>query len=243
MSQWNGEQMGPPRYRPTDVPPGYPPEYERDLRLRDGRTVQVRPITPSDARELAEAIRSADADTLRRRFLGSPPHITPALLTHLSTVDYQSRFALIAADPASGHGVAIARYESSPEGGAAEVAVAVDPAWRRVGLATALVEMLAEAALDRGIHTFSAYYLAQNRPVAALLRLAGDAYGPEIKQGIAECAVALDRDTVAAVVRNRYATETTRNRRAAASRALPMPLAVGARTTAPTPREPAAADR
>lgn len=188
-------------YRPADVPPGYPPEYERELRLRDGRIVQVRPITPSDAPDLAEAIRSADADTLRRRFLSGPPHITPALLTHLSTVDYHSRFALIAADPARQQGVAIARYESLAQTGVAEVAVAVDPAWRRVGLATALVEMLAQAALDRGIHTFSAYYLAQNRPVAALLGLAGDAGQPQIKQGIAESAVALNRDSVTAAIR------------------------------------------
>lgn len=176
--------------RPADAPPGYPPEYERELRLPDGRSVSIRPITPSDAPELAEAIRSADADTLRRRFLGGPPHLTPAVLTHLSTVDYQSRFALIAADPASRRGVAIARYESSTQAGVAEVAVVVDPAWRRVGLANALVEMLAQAALDRGIHTFSAYYLAQNRPVTALLGLAGDAGRPQIRQGIAEFAVA-----------------------------------------------------
>jgi RimJ/RimL family protein N-acetyltransferase len=205
--------MSPPGYRPVDVPPGYPPEYERDLTLRDGRTVQIRPIIPSDAWELAEAIRSADADTLRRRFLGSPPSMTPALLTHLSTVDYCSRFALVAADPATGHGVAIARYESMPEGGVAEVAVAVDPAWRQVGLATALVEMLAQAALERGIHTFSACYLAQNRPVAALLNLAGDTRQPEIKQGIAEAAIALDSDSIATAIREVDATHTTPNHR------------------------------
>lgn len=202
-------------HRPADVPPGYPPEYERELRLRDGRTVLIRPITPSDAPELAEAIRSADAYTLRRRFLGAPPHLTPALLTHLSTVDYQSRFALVAADPASRHGVAIARYESSTQAGVAEVAVVVDPAWRRVGLATALVEMLAQAALDRGIHSFSAYYLAQNRPVVALLGLAGDAGRPQIRQGIAEFAVALNRDSVAAAMRELDASQSHVERRPA----------------------------
>jgi RimJ/RimL family protein N-acetyltransferase len=205
--------MSPQGYRTVDPPPGYPPEYERDLRLRDGRTVQIRPIIPSDAWELAEAIRSADADTLRRRFLGSPPPITPALLAHLSTVDYRSRFALIAADPVTGHGIAIARYESTPQRGVAEVAVAVDPAWRRVGLATALVELLAQAALDRGIHTFTACYLAQNRPVAALLHLADQTRQPQIKQGIAEAAIALDRDTVAAAIRDVDATHATPNHR------------------------------
>jgi GNAT superfamily N-acetyltransferase len=160
----------------------------------------IRPIVPEDRERLAHAIRTADPDTVYRRFLGSPPHITPALLTHLCTVDYQKRFALIATDPLTGAGTAIARYEPMAEG-IAEVAVAVDPAWRRVGLATALIEMLAEAALDRGIHTFSAYYLAENLPVSALFTFAGGDGKQTIKQGFAEAAVALDRIRVKDAIR------------------------------------------
>jgi len=73
------------------------------------------------------------------------------------------------------------------------------------GLATALIEMLAEAGLDRGIHTFSAAYLAQNRPVAALLVRAG---GRQlIRQGIAEAVVALDRERVTGALRGLDSTE------------------------------------
>lgn len=185
---------------PLREPPGYPRSYERTLRLRDGRAVFVRPVVPADAPQLAEAIRTADADTLRRRFMGGTPRPTPDVITHLSTVDYQGRFALVAADAVSCRGAAIARYELL-EPGVAEVAVAVDPVWRRVGLATALVEMLAEAALDRGIHTFSAYYLAENRPVAALLDLAAGATRV-IGYGYADTVVTLDRDSVAAAIRD-----------------------------------------
>ncbi len=171
-----------------DPPAGYPAGFERDVRLHDGRTVLVRPIVPADAPALAEAIRTADPETLRRRFLSGPPHLTPALLARLSTVDYQRRFAVVAIDPDTGRGVGIGRYETVSDG-VAEVAVAVDPQWRRVGLATALVATLAEAAVARGIHAFSAWYLAENRPVAALLGAAG---GRQlIRDGIAECAVAL----------------------------------------------------
>jgi hypothetical protein len=115
--------------RPVEVPPGYPREYERELRLRDGRIVWVRPVLPTDAPQLGEAIRTADPETLRRRFLGGPPHVTPALLVHLSIVDYQRRFALVAMDSATAHGIAIARYEQMEEA-VAEVAVAVDAAYR-----------------------------------------------------------------------------------------------------------------
>jgi RimJ/RimL family protein N-acetyltransferase len=185
---------------PAHVPPGYAREYERRLRLRDGRTVAIRPLIPADALLLAEAFRAADPETLRRRFLGGPPHVTAALLERLTTLDYQRRFALAAADERSRRGVAIARYDVTASG-VADIAVAVDPAWRRIGLATALVELLAQAALARGVCEFSAYYLAENRPVAALLDRAGAAGHRMIHQGIAEVIVALDRTQVEAAVR------------------------------------------
>lgn len=178
------------------LPPGYPREFERCLRLDDGRTVWVRPIRPADASEVAEAMAHADADTLHRRFLGPPPRLTTRLLTWLTTVDYLRRFALVAGDPSTGRGIAVARYETVGDG-IAEVAVVVDPGWRRAGLATALLELLAEAALARGIHTFQAAFLAENRPVASLLQHAGGNARQMIKHGVAECAVALDRQPTA----------------------------------------------
>jgi RimJ/RimL family protein N-acetyltransferase len=177
---------------PPEVPPGYPREYERDVGLRDGRRAFVRPIIPSDAEALAEAFRTADADTLRRRFLGAPPPLTSDRLRRLTTVDYRLRFALVAGGGA-GRGIGVARYEAAGDG-RAEAAVVVDPGWRRAGLATAMVELLARAALERGIDTFTAMYLAENRPVTALVNLAGDTGERLIRQGIADIAVRLDRE-------------------------------------------------
>jgi RimJ/RimL family protein N-acetyltransferase len=182
--------------RPSTVPAGYPRGYERVLRLRDGRQIFVRPIVPADAPQLAWAIEHADADTLRLRFLGGPPNPTHDLLEHLTTVDYVRRFALVAGDVSTGQGVAVARYERFDDD-TAEIAVVVDPGWRRAGVATALIEMLAEAALERGIGEFTASYLAANRPVAALTELAGETGAQRIKQGIAEFAVRLDRERLA----------------------------------------------
>jgi GNAT superfamily N-acetyltransferase len=179
------------RLKPHEVPPGYPREYQREEVLRDGRRVFIRPILPADAPELAEAIRSADPDTIRGRFLGGRPRVTPALMAHLTEVDYVRRFALVAIDAASEQGVAVARYEPTG-GGAAEIAVAVRPQWRRVGLGTALIMLLAQAAAERGVRSFSVSYLAENRPVAALVEDAGGLSRQVIKQGIAEVSLALD---------------------------------------------------
>ncbi len=172
------------------LPPGYPREYEQEVTLRDGRRVLIRPILPSDAPELAEAIKTADPDTLRRRFLGGAPRVTSALLAHLTVVDYVQRFALVAIDTVTGRGVAVARYEPADEG-VADIAIAVWPDWRRVGLGNVLIRGLARAAAERGIHAFSASYLAENAPVAALVEDAGALGRQVIKQGVAEVSLAL----------------------------------------------------
>lgn len=178
--------------RPSRSPHGYANDLERTVRLADGRTAFLRPIVPGDAAALAEAIRDADAETLRRRFLGAPPPLTGELLRHLTTVDYARRLALAGFDPGTGRGIAIARYEPVGER-TAEVAIAVDPAWRRVGLATAMIELLAEAALKHGYDTFTATYLADNRPVAALVTGSDGPGHQQIRQGLAEVAISLDR--------------------------------------------------
>lgn len=182
-------------WHPTDVPPGYPRRYERRIRLADGRHVFTRPIVPADAPALEAAFRSADPDTLRRRFLGTPPPVTPALLRRLTTLDYVHRFALGAGDAATGGGIAIARYEPLAPG-VAEIAIVVDPRWRRVGVATALTVMLADAAVDRGITSFHAVYYADNRAVSALLGLAGPVGKRLISHGIAEYVAELDRGRI-----------------------------------------------
>jgi GNAT superfamily N-acetyltransferase len=156
--------------RKVELPPGYPGEYERRIRLRDGRRVQVRPILPSDAPELAAAIRNADPETLRARFLGGAPTVTEDLLESLTCIDYTSHFALVARYRR--RGIAVARYIALPPDDdgvvAAEIAVAVDRNWRRLGLATALVKLLAKRAHECGISSFTALFFSHNRPVVEL---------------------------------------------------------------------------
>lgn len=164
------------RVRTADQPAGYPKTYEQTLRLDDGRRVWVRPVVPSDAPELTEAIRAADAATLHARFLGGAPKITATVLDRLTNLDYTSRFALAAF--AGGHGVAIGRYTALPPTGdgvtKAEVAVVVAPDWRRAGLATALVALLARRAQECAITNFTALILADNVAVMELAK-AGNA--------------------------------------------------------------------
>lgn len=141
------------------------------LLLRDGSSVTLHPVSPIDRDELRAAIDAADEDTLYHRFFTARPKLHEADLDRLTTVDQRSRAAFVAREPA-GRGVAVARYEPDTDG-AAEVAVVVDPSWRRRGLAGALLRILGETAIDSGYDRLRAYALAENRAIAAVLAREG----------------------------------------------------------------------
>jgi len=149
----------------TDTPSGYPRELEGEFVVRDGRRVWIRPILPSDAEDLVEAIAGADSETLLHRFFTAAPNLSDKQIHYLAEVDYDKRLALVAGDD-EGNGVAVARYESHPEDSAAEVAIVVAPDWRSGGLATEMLRRLEEPAREHGIAMLDAVYLPENRAVA-----------------------------------------------------------------------------
>ena len=152
------------------LPPDYPFDFERHLTLEGGHSVYVRPVVPGDAALLQAAAAVADSDTLYQRFFNPTVRLNEKRVRFLTEVDYVRRFALVAFS--RGEGVAIARFEPAGEG-RAEVAVVVEPSWRGRGLATALLDLLEDAALERGIDIFEAYYLPENHAIERVLQKRG----------------------------------------------------------------------
>jgi GNAT superfamily N-acetyltransferase len=173
------------------VPDGYPRDLERRLRLADGREVFVRPIVPADLDALRVAIVNADSQTIHDRFLGGRRPTDERTLVRLTTVDYAHRLALVAFGP-DGLGVAIARYEGTAGSDEAEVAVVVDPDWRRAGLASGLLRMLADAALARGIRQFITTSYADNVDVHDIVARSGLAHRRLVGGGVVDDVVVLD---------------------------------------------------
>jgi GNAT superfamily N-acetyltransferase len=178
------------------VPAGYPAEFARELVLEDGRTVHVRPVVPEDVTELRAAIARADPETIRRRFLGGGPPRSAAGLQRLVTVDYVHRFALAAFAP-DGTGVGIARYEGESTWPAVDVAVAVDPAWRGVGLGRELMAGVLRRAVSQGATSLTADFFADNVRVRNLLAEAGLPEQRSIDAGVVQDSISLVGDRVA----------------------------------------------
>jgi acetyltransferase len=154
--------------------------------LADGRSVVVRPLTGADASALTRFVETADADDLRRRFMGLPPP-TDYLVERLRAADGDHDLAL-GAFGAGGVLVGVAQFDRMAEPDVAEVAIEVAHDWQRVGLARLMLVRLVALAREHGIRRFAARYYADNIAIRRLLRDTGlvDVSRVEAGEGFAE---------------------------------------------------------
>lgn len=146
----------------------------RELELRDDSRVTVRPVTPDDKEAIREGFRRLSPTSRYRRFLSPVAELTDRMATYLTEVDHHDHEALLAVAP-DGHGVGVARFVRSEEDPqAAEIAVTVADDWQGRGLATGLLELLADRAREEGISRFTALMLAENREMLDVMEALGD---------------------------------------------------------------------
>ena len=158
-----------------------PAHWEADVALRDGRPVRLRPITPEDTDRLAAFHRSLSDETVYFRFFAPYPELTARDLHRFTNVDHVDRVALVAT--VGGELVAVARYDRIGADDA-EVAFVVRDDHQGRGLASVLLEHLAAAARERGLHRFVAEVLPSNRRMLATFEEAGYHPSAHIDDGV-----------------------------------------------------------
>jgi acetyltransferase len=144
------------------------PAEEHDL-----PDLTIRPIEPRDSEELRGLFWRMSPESRYFRFLSPLTHPAETCLHRLAEVDHRDRDALVAT--IDDHVVAVARYDrDGADPTHAEVAVVVEDAWHRHGVATALLCALTELATARGVEHFTAIVAADNRAVSRLVRSLSD---------------------------------------------------------------------
>jgi GNAT superfamily N-acetyltransferase len=177
-----------------------------EIVTRDGARLQVRPIAPDDKAALVGAFEHLGERSRYRRFLAPIRHLTQRELAYFTELDHRDHEALIGVT-GEGEIVGIARYvRLTDRHGVAEVAVTVVDEWQGRGVGTALLELLAQRAKDRGVHSFLGICLAENLDIQDLLReLSPGSRSRSIGEGLVELEVdlpeRLNRRHVASAVR------------------------------------------
>ena len=121
------------------------------VRMLDGSTARIRPISPSDGDALVRFHDGLTNDTTRMRFFSLHPHLTPGEVERFTHVDHHDREALVALDGPDI--IAVGRFDRLPGTDDAEVAFVVADGWQGEGVGTHLLEELAQRARHGRRHT------------------------------------------------------------------------------------------
>ncbi|MFG2148343.1 GNAT family N-acetyltransferase [Streptomyces sp. NPDC048696] len=177
--------------------PAYPAHWEADVVLRDGGTARIRPITTADAERLVSFYEQVSDESKYYRFFAPYPRLSAKDVHRFTHHDYVDRVGLAATvggefiatvrfdrinaqgRPASAHpsptaALAGGRFAPAPsDADEAEVAFLVQDAHQGRGVASALLEHIAEVARERGIRRFAAEVLPANNKMIKVFTDAG----------------------------------------------------------------------
>jgi GNAT superfamily N-acetyltransferase len=162
--------------RRMQSPRDYPTELIDEVRLRDGRSVLVRPVLPPDAPMHRAFVQSMSAATRRNRFHAGVADLPDPVLRYLTEVDHVDHLALVG-EVEEGAGtrlVAEARWvrrDDTPR--TADFAIAIADDFQLSGLGNALLDMLQRSAVERGIERLCGHILRNNVRMSRWLEARG----------------------------------------------------------------------
>jgi len=169
-------------------------KYAATERLRNGASLQIRALLPSDRTEMLASIGRASKKTLYRRFFAPKRNFSQREIEFFLNVDFSSHVALAAVLSEGGRKVIVggARYIVS-QPGCAEVAFAIDDPHQKLGIATHLITHLIEIARAAALEEFVAEVLAENVPMLKVFERCGLAMTTRRERGIVHVTLALSR--------------------------------------------------
>ncbi|HMO56265.1 MAG TPA: GNAT family N-acetyltransferase [Roseiflexaceae bacterium] len=168
------------------------------LTTKRGRSVQIRHTTPDDSPLLVDLYHRLSPETRRLRFFTALPDLPDAvLLRHaraMTNFEPELQAMLIALVVEEGETravgvVHVARERNDP--GTAELAIVIRDDYQREGLGAAMLDLLIQIALVRGIKRLRAVSMAANVGIQQLIRRLGHPVKTHIAHGEIEQVIAL----------------------------------------------------
>jgi GNAT superfamily N-acetyltransferase len=165
----------------TALEPAYPRDLERDVVSDAGTRYHVRPIRPDDAPRLVDFHHHLSSRSIYLRFFSFHPELSAAEVERFTCVDYVDRLALVA--EVDDRLLGVGRFDRKPGETEAEVAFVVADEYQHHGIGTLLLDELVRAARERGISTFRAETLCENRTMLDVFHHAGFPVTSSIEYG------------------------------------------------------------
>jgi len=154
----------------------YPKKYEWQWKLKDGRSVLLRPIRPEDEPSENELWKTFSEETQRFRFFISMRTWSHATLVRYTNIDYDREIAVIAelTENEERKMIGVVRMiMEPPDFKTAEVAIVVGDPWQGLGLGSKMMDCIIEIARDKNLVRVYGLILRDNNRSIELFRKKG----------------------------------------------------------------------
>jgi acetyltransferase len=153
----------------------YPTKYETMWKMRDGRTVVLRPIKPEDEPLWLEMFQNFSEQSIRYRFfqiIKDTPHETRV---RYCNVDYDREIGIVAelTDKGRRRILGVVRLITEPDGKTGEIAFIVADPWQNLGLGSKMLDFMIEICKDKKLETIYGVMLADNYQAIRLMKKMG----------------------------------------------------------------------
>jgi acetyltransferase len=153
----------------------YPKKYETLWRMRDGRTVLLRPIKPEDEPLWLEMFRNFSEESIRFRFFQIIKDTPHEVRVRYCNIDYDREIAIVAELTENGQRkiLGVVRVSLEPDRKSGEIAFIVADPWQGLGLGTKMVDYTIEICKEVGVETLYAIMLPDNHRAINLTKKMG----------------------------------------------------------------------
>jgi len=154
----------------------YPIEEEREMTMKNGSRIMIRPTKASDVEMLQNLFYHMSKQDIYTRFFTRIQSLPVSKAQHFCNVDFETAMAFIAVTGVRENEqiVGSSMYVMDHATNLAEVAFMIRPEWQSVGLGRALQGRLAEYARSKGLRGFTAQILTENDKMIKLIKQVSD---------------------------------------------------------------------
>ncbi len=151
----------------------YPSEWERQIVLRDGSTILVRPVRPQDEALYEDFLAAVTPEDLRLRFFAPVKDRGHAFVARLTQLDYERAMALAAIEPDSRALLGVVRLHLDSDRRHGEYAILLRSNLKGRGLGWELMRLIIEYARAEGVQQITGQVLRENSTMLAMCEKLG----------------------------------------------------------------------
>ncbi len=153
----------------------YPSKYEFKITLKNGKTVEIRPVKPTDERMLQELHYSLDKEDRYYRFFRPVLKFSHEVIQPICNIDYSTDMILVGIFSKENEKkiIAMGGFFKTEKPAIAELAFIVHKQWRGNGISKIFISELVKIARELNYKSFSGNILLENRGMNHIINTLG----------------------------------------------------------------------